>query len=42
MYVLRGYVPDANGVTYADVPASEGALVTVDDDLVLHFTKRLR
>jgi GNAT superfamily N-acetyltransferase len=42
MYVLRGYVPDAKGVTYENVPVAEGQTVRFDDKLALNFTKRLR
>jgi hypothetical protein len=42
MYVLRGYVPDARGVTYQDAFVADGQTVPFDDDLVLHLTKRLR
>ena len=42
LYVLRGYIPDGRGVTYQNRYASEGENVVLDDDLVLHFTKRLR
>ena len=41
LYVLRGYVPDARGVTYKDEFVIERQKVTFDDDLVLHFTKNL-
>lgn len=42
LYALRGYVPDANGVTYRDEFVRQGQTVAMDDSLVLHFTKRLR
>ena len=42
MYVLRGYVPDGQGVTYDDRYVAEGEQVTFDDHLVLYFTKSLR
>jgi GNAT superfamily N-acetyltransferase len=41
LYVLRGYVPDALGVTYNDRYVAERETVLFDDDLVLHFTKTL-
>ena len=41
MYVLRGYVPDALPLTYHDAPVGEYQAVVLDDDLVLHLTKRL-
>jgi hypothetical protein len=42
MYVLRGYIPDGNGVTYNSEYIKEGQMITADDRLVLHFVKRLR
>jgi hypothetical protein len=42
MYVLRGYIPDGNGVTYNNEYIKEGQMITADDRLVLHFVKRLR
>lgn len=39
MYVLRGYVPDGQGVSYNDVYVREGQIVKMDDALALHFTK---
>ena len=41
MYVLRGYVPDAHGITYNDQRVPGGATVIADDDLILWLTKRL-
>jgi GNAT superfamily N-acetyltransferase len=41
LYVLRGYVPDANGGTSRGMRVKWGDSVTVDDDLVLYFTKTL-
>jgi len=42
LYVLRGYVPDGRGLTYSDHFVKPEERVTVDDDLVLHLTKRLK
>jgi hypothetical protein len=42
LYVRRGYLPDGRGLHYADRSLSYGDTVTVDDALVLNFTKRLR
>lgn len=42
LYVLRGYVPDGRGLTFRDRSVVHGDPVTVDDDLVLHLTKRLK
>lgn len=41
MYVKRGYIPDGRGLFYNGVLVQPGESVPVDDDLVLHFTKRL-
>ena len=41
LYVLRGYVPDANGGTSHGTRVKWGDSVIVDDDLVLYFTKTL-
>jgi GNAT superfamily N-acetyltransferase len=40
LYVKRGYIPDARGITYRDRFVEDGAKVVVDDDLVMHFTKQ--
>ena len=43
MYVRRGYVPDGSGVWYRDVQCVQYETVcTVDDDLVLFMSKKLR
>jgi len=42
LYVRRGYIPDGRGVTYRDRYMDEGAQVVLDDQLVLHLTKKLR
>jgi GNAT superfamily N-acetyltransferase len=42
LYVKRGYIPDGRGITYRNRFVEEGATVVLDDDLVMHFTKRLR
>jgi GNAT superfamily N-acetyltransferase len=41
LYVKRGYIPDARGITYRNRFVEAGASVVVDDDLVMHFTKQL-
>ncbi|HLJ54851.1 MAG TPA: GNAT family N-acetyltransferase [Chthonomonadaceae bacterium] len=41
LYVRRGYVPDGRGLTADNRPLAWGDQVTVDDNLVLHFTKRI-
>ena len=40
LYVLRGYVPDGNGVFSGGRFPAEGEQVTLDDHLVLYLTKR--
>jgi ribosomal protein S18 acetylase RimI-like enzyme len=43
LYVKRGYIPDGRGLTtVGDRFVQYGEQITVDDELVLHFTKRLR
>jgi len=42
MYVLRGYIPDGRGLHYKDHYPVYGETVTVDDDLALYLTKKLR
>ena len=42
LYVKRGYIPDARGITYRERFVEEGAYLVLDDDLVMHFTKQLR
>lgn len=42
LYVLRGYVPDGRGVTWRNRQVVPADTVTVDDELVLHFTRKLR
>jgi GNAT superfamily N-acetyltransferase len=41
LYVLRGYVPDGRGLVSHNRFPAYGEMVPVDDDLVLHFTKRI-
>ena len=41
LYVLRGYIPDGKGLTYKNRFVRYGEQVPIDDELVLHFTKRL-
>ncbi len=41
MYVLRGYVPDGNGLIYKDDYVKPGEIVPVDDDLSLFLIKKL-
>ena len=43
MYVKRGYIPDGSGVWYRNKPCVQYETVcTVDDDLVLFLSKKLR
>ncbi|NHN34656.1 GNAT family N-acetyltransferase [Paenibacillus agricola] len=39
LYAKRGYIPDGRGVMYKEQPVDPGAMVCVDDDLNLYFTK---
>lgn len=41
MYVLRGYIPDGKGIYFKSHFPQYGETVSVDDDLVLFFTKQL-
>jgi GNAT superfamily N-acetyltransferase len=42
LYVKRGYIPDGRGVTYKDRYLREGEQVRLDDDFLLHMTRRIR
>jgi len=39
MYVKRGYIPEGRGLVYKNRPVKPGSDITVDDDLLLYFTK---
>lgn len=41
LYVNRGYIPDGLGVTYSYKPALPGQSYSLDDELILWFTKKL-
>jgi ribosomal protein S18 acetylase RimI-like enzyme len=41
LYVCLGYIPDGNGLHYKNKQLQHSNVVTVDDDLVLYFTKKL-
>ena len=41
MYIKRGYIPDGRGISQNGRFLKWGDQITVDDDLVLCFTKRL-
>jgi GNAT superfamily N-acetyltransferase len=42
LYVLRGYIPDGNGLYYLGRPTQYGQTLKVDDNLALYLTKELR
>ena len=42
MYAKRGYVPDGRGISQREQLPRNGDLITIDNDLVLTLTKRLR
>lgn len=42
LYIKKGYSPDGRGLTYQYQAVIPGSSVTVDDDLVLWFTKKLK
>lgn len=42
LYVLRGYVPDGNGLYDHSKPVTHGEQITVSHDLAIYLTKRLR
>lgn len=41
LYVLRGYIPDGNGLYYLGRPIQYGQAFKVDDNLALYLTKEL-
>jgi GNAT superfamily N-acetyltransferase len=41
LYVRLGYLPDGNGLHYKNKAASYHDIITVDDDLVLYFTREI-
>jgi hypothetical protein len=41
LYVMRGYIPDGRGMFQRMLYPEFGEEVTVDDDMVLYFTKQL-
>jgi GNAT superfamily N-acetyltransferase len=42
LYVKRGYIPDGRGLSSHNRAVASGETVTVDDGLVLYFTKNAR
>jgi ribosomal protein S18 acetylase RimI-like enzyme len=41
LYIRRGYIPDGRGVSWRGAICQHGDQVSVDDGLVLYFTKVL-
>ena len=41
LYVIRGYIPDARGVSWQGAYIREGQHLIADDGLVLHLIKKL-
>ncbi len=42
LYVLRGYIPDGNGLYYLGRPTQYGQTIKVDDNLAQYLTRELR
>jgi len=42
LYIKRGYIPDGRGISYNETFINCGDSITVDDDLILCFTKELK
>jgi GNAT superfamily N-acetyltransferase len=42
LYVLRGYVPDGQGLYHIDHHVGYGETITVDDHLALYLTRKLK
>jgi GNAT superfamily N-acetyltransferase len=42
LYVLRGYVPDGNGLYHKGKPIKHGEAITADDNLALYLMKELK
>jgi GNAT superfamily N-acetyltransferase len=42
LYVLRGYVPDGHGLHYRGHYVKYGEEITVDDNMALYLTKKLK
>ena len=42
LYLKRGYIPDARGISWNGSLCQYGDQVTVDDGLALYFTKQLK
>lgn len=41
LYIKRGYLPDGRGISQNEIQLKWGDVVSIDDDLVLDFTKKL-
>ena len=39
IYVRRGYLPDARGIMYRNQPVEPGAVIRIDDEAALMFTR---
>jgi GNAT superfamily N-acetyltransferase len=39
IYVRRGYLPDGRGIMYNNQPVEPGAVIRIDDDATLMFTR---
>ena len=39
IYVRRGYLPDGRGIMYRNQPVEPGAVIRIDDDATLMFTR---
>ena len=42
LYVLRGYVPDGRGLHYRGHYIKHGEKITIDDNMALYLTKKLK
>ena len=39
IYVRRGYLPDGRGIMYRNQPVEPGAVIRIDDEAALMFTR---
>lgn len=42
IYVRRGYLPDGRGIVYRNQPVEPGAVIRIDDEAALMFTRLVR
>lgn len=42
LYVMRGYVPDGRGIVYSGHYITYGEEITIDDNMALYLTKKLK